>query len=169
MEYRTLGRTGISVSEIGYGAWGIGGLGWLGAKDDESLEALNKSIDLGLNFIDTALGYGDGHSERLVGQVVRARSEQIYVATKIPPKNMQWPARSGVHADEAFPAQYVIERTEESLSNLGLDYIDVQQFHVWSSEWLDQGDWLEGIRTLKEQGKIRHFGVSINDHQPDSA
>src|SRR5690554_1045443 len=99
MNYRTLGKTGLKISEVGYGAWGIGKTAWIGASDDESVLALNRSIDLGLNFIDTALGYGNGHSEKIVGQVVRAHSEPIYVATKIPPKNGQWPARAGVRAE----------------------------------------------------------------------
>ncbi|WP_223066927.1 aldo/keto reductase [Paenibacillus caui] len=169
MNYRTLGRTGLKVSEIGYGAWGIGKTAWIGADDDESLKALNRSIDLGLNFIDTALVYGDGHSEKLVGQVVRERTKDIVVASKIPPKNRQWPARAGVLADEAFTAEYVISSTEQSLRNLGLETIDVQQFHVWSDEWIGQGDWLDGVQKLKEQGKIRFFGVSINDYQPSNA
>jgi aryl-alcohol dehydrogenase-like predicted oxidoreductase len=169
LNYRTLGKTGLSVSEIGYGAWGIGKSMWIGASDDESIKALNRSIELGLNFIDTAYVYGDGHSEKLVGQVVREHSDKIYVATKIPPKNFQWPAQTGVPAEEAFPADHVIKCTEQSLSNLGLDTIDVQQFHVWSDEWVGQGDWMEGIRKLKEQGKIRYFGVSINDNQPANA
>ncbi|NOU74009.1 aldo/keto reductase [Paenibacillus sp. LMG 31458] len=169
MNYRTLGKTGLQISEIGYGAWGIGKTAWIGASDDESIDALNRSIELGLNFIDTALGYGDGHSERLVGQVVKAHDKPIYVATKIPPINRQWPARDGVPVEEAFTAEHVISSTEQSLRNLGLDSIDVQQFHVWSDEWVGQGDWLEGIRKLKEQGKIRHFGISINDHQPNNA
>lgn len=169
MHHRTLGKTGLSVTEIGYGAWGIGNTGWRGADDQESLRALNRSIDLGLNFIDTALGYGDGHSERLVGEVVRARVETIYVASKIPPKNSQWPARAGVPARETFPKAHVIECTEKSLKNLGLETIDVQQFHVWSDEWVGGGDWLEGVQKLKQDGKIRFFGVSINDHQPNNA
>jgi aryl-alcohol dehydrogenase-like predicted oxidoreductase len=169
MNYRTLGRTGLSVSEIGYGAWGIGNSGWQGADDGESLRALNRAVDLGLNFIDTALAYGDGHSERLVGQVVRERKERVFVATKVPPKNGQWPARPGVRAEETFPADHVIACTERSLRNLGLDAVDVQQFHVWSDEWVNQGDWLEAVRKLKEQGKIRFFGISINDHQPANA
>ncbi|HTG68585.1 MAG TPA: aldo/keto reductase [Candidatus Udaeobacter sp.] len=169
MNYRTLGKTGMKVSEIGYGAWGIGNTGWIGAKDEESLKALHKAVDLGLNFIDTALGYGDGHSERLVGQVVKERSEKIYIATKIPPKNSQWPAQAGILAKETFPAEHVIKCTEESLRNLGVETIDVQQFHVWSDEWVNQGDWLEAVSKLKEQGKIRFFGVSINDYQPENA
>jgi len=169
MHYRQLGKTGLQVSEIGYGAWGIGKTAWIGASDDESLRALRRAIELGLNFIDTALGYGDGHSEQLVGKVVREQKEPIYVATKIPPKNKQWPARAGVPANETFPAEHVIACTERSLRNLGLDTIDVQQFHVWSDEWVGEGDWLEAVRKLKEEGKIRHFGISINDHQPNNA
>jgi aryl-alcohol dehydrogenase-like predicted oxidoreductase len=163
---RPLGRTGLEVSEVGYGAWGIGKTMWLGADDDESLRALNRAIDLGLNLIDTALGYGDGHSEELVGKVVRERSEEIVVATKIPPKNRIWPAPDGIDPEEAFPAEWVRRCTERSLGNLGLDTIDVQQFHVWSDEWVGRGTWLEAIEELKSEGKIRAFGISNNDHQP---
>jgi len=166
---RTLGRTGLEISALGYGAWGIGGSMWIGAADDESLRALRRAIELGVNFIDTAAGYGAGHSERLVGRVVREAADTVYVATKIPPKNMQWPSRAGVHASETFPADWVIEQTEASLERLGLERVDVQQFHVWSDEWLDQGDWLDAIEELKRAGKIRAFGVSINDHQPANA
>lgn len=169
MNYRLLGKTGLTVSEIGYGAWGIGKSMWIGASDEESMKALHRSVDLGLNFIDTALGYGDGHSEQLVGRLIKERPETIYLATKIPPKNRQWPAGTSVPAAAAFPAGHVIACTEESLRHLGLDTIDVQQFHVWSDEWVGQGDWLEAIRKLKDQGKIRFFGVSINDHQPQNA
>lgn len=166
MNYRTLGRTGLRVSELGYGAWGIGKTMWVGADDGESIRALHRAIDQGVNFIDTALVYGDGHSEKLVGQAVRDSNEHVYIASKIPPKNMVWPAPSGVPASEAFPAEWVIECTERSLTNLGTDTIDVQQFHVWSDEWLDQGDWVEAVQRLRQEGKIRYFGVSINDHQP---
>ena len=169
MNKRKLGKTNLQVSEIGYGAWGIGNSGWRGADDRESIRALNRAIELGVNFIDTALAYGDGHSERLVGQVVREQSQTIHIASKIPPANRQWPARSGVQASATFSAAHVIQSTETSLQNLGLDTIDVQQFHVWSDEWVNQGDWMEGVRKLKEQGKIRFFGVSINDHQPANA
>ena len=169
MNERRLGRTGLSVSEIGYGAWGIGGDMWLGAQDDESVQALHRAIDLGLNFIDTALAYGRGHSEKLVGQVVRERDERIVVASKIPPKNMTWPARDGTDPDEAFPADHIRKCTERTLSNLGMDVLDIQQFHVWSDEWVGRGSWLEGIEALKDEGKIRFFGISINDHQPSNA
>ena len=169
MNYRALGKTGLEVSEIGYGAWGIGKTQWLGAEDDESLKALNRAIDLGLNFIDTALAYGNGHSERLVGQVVGEREETVYVATKIPPKNRVWPAPEGLNPDEVFPGDYVRECTERSLENLGLESLDVQQFHVWQDEWIGEGSWLEAVEDLKREGRIRNFGVSINDHQPENA
>jgi aryl-alcohol dehydrogenase-like predicted oxidoreductase len=169
MRYRTLGKTGLEVSELGYGAWGIGKTMWIGADDDESLRALRRAIELGVNFLDTALGYGNGHSERLVGQAVRDAAETVYVATKAPPKNGQWPAQPGVRAEEAFPADWVVSCAEESLANLGLETIDVLQFHVWSDEWVGQGDWQDAIEQLKRDGTIRFFGVSINDHQPANA
>jgi aryl-alcohol dehydrogenase-like predicted oxidoreductase len=169
MNYRQLGRTGLEVSEVGYGAWGLGKTQWIGAEDDESVRALNRAIQLGLNFIDTALAYGNGHSESLVGQVVRERSETVYVATKVPPKNRIWPARDEDRVDDVFPGDYIRECTERSLSNLGLDVIDVQQLHVWNDRWAEEGDWLETAQALKDEGKIRFFGISINDHQPANA
>jgi aryl-alcohol dehydrogenase-like predicted oxidoreductase len=169
MRYRTLGRTGLKVSEIGYGAWGIGGTQWLGGDDRESLAALRRALELGLNFIDTALAYGDGHSERLVGQVVREAPQPVYVATKVPPKNRLWPARPGIGIREVFPYDYIIQCTEQSLRNLGLDHIDLQQLHVWNPEWIHEEDWRRAFEDLRRSGKVRFVGVSINDHQPDSA
>ena len=169
MQYRILGKTGIKVSEIGYGAWGIGGAMWQGSKDDESLRALHRAIDLGLNFIDTALVYGEGHSENLVGKLMKERKEQLYVASKIPPKNRKWPAVLGSALRDAFPYDHIIRCTETSLKNLGVDIIDVQQFHVWDDSWASETEWQDAIATLKEQGKIRFFGMSLNNHEPDNA
>ena len=159
----------MKVSEIGYGAWGIGGTQWLGGDDRESLAALRRALELGLNFIDTALVYGDGHGERLVGQVVREAPQPVYVATKVPPKNRRWPARPGIGIREVFPYSYILECTEQSLRNLGLDHIDVQQLHVWNPEWIHEDDWRRAFEDLQRSGKVRFVGVSINDHQPDSA
>jgi aryl-alcohol dehydrogenase-like predicted oxidoreductase len=169
LEYRKLGKTGLKISEIGFGAWGIGGTLWQGAKDDESIRALHRAVDLGLNFIDTALVYGNGHSENLVGKVMKERKEQLYVASKIPPKNGKWPARSGTMLREAFPYDHIIKSTETSLKNLHVDSIDVQQFHLWDDDWAPDAEWQDAIAKLKEQGKIRFFGISINYHQPDNA
>jgi len=169
MQYRKFGRTGLDVSEIGYGAWGIGGIQWVGGQDDESVAALKRSIELGLNFIDTALAYGEGHSERIVGQVLRELGASVAVATKIPPKNQLWPARPGIPIDETFPYEYAVACTEQSLRNLGCEQIDLQQFHVWHPDWVERDDWKRAIEDLKASGKVRYFGISINDHQPDSA
>ncbi len=167
MRYRTLGRTGLEVSEIGFGTWGVGADAWKGGTDADSLAAMRRAIELGVNFIDTAIVYGSGHSEKLVGQIKREHPE-VMIATKVNPANWEWPASDETPADEAFSAAHVIARTEESLRNLGADVIDVQQFHVWSDAWVDKGSWLEGIEQLKRDGKIRFFGVSVNDAQPDS-
>lgn len=169
MRYRTLGKTGLEVSELGFGTWGIGRDAWVGADDDESLRALRFAIEHGVNFLDTAYAYGDGHSEQLVGAALRESAEAVYVASKVPPKNMEWPARPGLRSEEVFPADWIVACTEGSLQNLGVETIDVQQLHVWSDEWVDQGDWLEAIERLRREGKIRFFGVSINDHQPENA
>ena len=169
MRYRKLGRTGFEVSEIGYGAWGIGGKQWKGGTDDESVRALRRAFELGLNFIDTALAYGEGHSEKLVGEVVRDAPHRVYVATKVPPKNQLWPARPGVGIDQVFPYDYIIGSTETSLRNLAMETLDLQQLHVWNPEWIGRDEWKRAFEDLKRSGKVRAVGVSINDHQPDSA
>jgi aryl-alcohol dehydrogenase-like predicted oxidoreductase len=169
MRFRKLGRTNWEVSEIGYGAWGIGGTQWRGGNDNDALAALRKALELGLNFIDTALAYGDGHSEALVGQVVRETGKKIYVASKIPPLNQLWPARRGIGIEQVFPYRYILDSTKRSLANLGLEQIDLQQLHVWNPEWIEQDDWRRAVEDLKQSGKIRAFGISINAHDPDSA
>jgi aryl-alcohol dehydrogenase-like predicted oxidoreductase len=169
MKYRSLGKTGIEVSEIGYGAWGIGGRQWLGAQDEESLRALRRAIELGLNFIDTALAYGEGHSEQLVGKVVRDAPGKVWIATKVPPNNLLWPARPGVDIDQVFPYDYILRCTEKSLKNLNVETIDLQQLHVWNPDWIQRDDWRRAFEDLKKSGKVRAVGISINDHQPDSA
>lgn len=169
MHHRTLGRTGWIVSEVGYGAWGIGGNQWRGHREEESLAALRRALELGLNFIDTALAYNEGHSERIIARVLKQTGARAYVATKIPPMNRLWPARPGVPLEQVFPSGYVRECTETSLRNLGAETIDLQQYHVWNPEWLDREEWRRDIEDLKASGKVRYFGISINDHQPDSA
>jgi len=168
MRYSTLGRTNFHVSDIGFGAWGIGGKQWLGGADDESLAALRRAIELGVNLVDTALAYGDGHSEILVGQVVRDAGMRIYVATKVPPKNRIWPAGPRVDIRDVFPYDYIMRSAEESLRNLGLDTIDLLQLHVWSAEWTGRDEWRRAFDDLKRAGKIRAAGISLTEHDPDS-
>jgi len=169
MRYRKLGRTNYEIGEIGYGAWGIGGSQWLGGSDEESLAALRRAIELGLNFIDTALAYGEGHSEQLVGKVVREAGRRVYVATKVPPKNQLWPARPGIGIEQVFPYDHILRSTERSLKNLGVETVDLQQLHVWNPEWIARDEWRRALGELKRSGKVRAVGISINDHQPDSA
>lgn len=171
MQFRTLGRTGLKASEIGFGTWGMGGGSeWRGGDDAESRKALRRAFELGINFYDTALAYGAGHSETLLGEFAReVGRDEILVASKIPPKNREWPARCGVKIYETFPRDYIRTSTEATLKNLRTDYIDVHQLHVWQDHWLEEPGWMEELCQLKKEGKIRFIGVSVNDHDPESA
>lgn len=168
MRTRAFGKTGVEVSEVGFGAWGIGGGLWKGSEDQESMAALRAAVERGVNFIDTALAYNEGHSERLVGSVRRESPTPIFVATKIPPKNRRWPAADGTPLQDAFPADHIRSCTESSLRHLGVDTIDLQQFHVWSDAWADDHEWQDAVQQLQQEGKVRHWGISINDHQPSN-
>lgn len=169
MQYRKLGTTEAEVSEIGYGAWGIGGKQWQGGNDNDATRALKRSFELGVNFVDTALAYGDGHSEQLVGRVVRDSFQKIYVATKIPPKNGIWPASPSTPITEVFPNDYIVQCTEQSLRNLRVEQIYLQQFHVWTDAWTRTEEWRRAVEDLRQSGKVRFFGISASEHDPDSA
>jgi aryl-alcohol dehydrogenase-like predicted oxidoreductase len=165
MRYRTFGRVGWNVSEIGYGMWGVGG--WSGSNDDESLQALGVALQRGCNFFDTAWAYGTGHSERLLGEARRRYPHApMYIATKIPPRNMRWPARAEYLLEDTYPADHVRKLTEKSLENLGVETIDLQQFHVWSDAWADDESWQRAVDDLKASGLIRAFGISVNRWEP---
>ena len=168
MKYRRFGRTGWQVSEIGYGMWGMAE--WAGSDDAESLAGLQQSVDLGCNFFDTAWAYGDGHSERLLGRLLAANpGKTLYAATKIPPKNRQWPTHRGSTLDEVFPSDYIREYAEKSLANLNRPHIDLLQFHVWEDAWADDDRWQRAMNDLKREGLIRAVGVSINRWEPWNA
>jgi aryl-alcohol dehydrogenase-like predicted oxidoreductase len=167
MKTRTLGRTGITISEVGFGAWAVGGSMWGGARDAESRAALERAHELGVNFIDTALVYGDGHSERLVGEFAR-KHKDVVIATKVPPRSMQWPARPGSKLEEFFPAAWITECCERSLRHLGTGRIDLLQLHVWCDDWTDRDEWYSAMVKLREQGKIRAIGISLNSHDAKS-
>ena len=167
MQTRPFGRLGWPVSEIGHGLWGMGG--WSGSNDEESLAALDRSIALGCTFFDTALAYGNGKSEKLLNQALaRHRDRTLRVATKVPPKNLQWPAKAEYRLEDVFPADHIRRSTEASLENLGLSSVDLQQFHVWTDAWADDDRWKRAIDDLKREGLIRGFGLSINRWQPES-
>ncbi len=165
MNYRRFGRTGWMVSEIGYGMWGMGE--WSGSDDKESLESLQLAIDLGCNFFDTAWAYGDGRSESLLGQTMRANpGKRLYTATKIPPKNRVWPSRREFTLDETFPPEYIEEYVHKSLENSGLPSFDLIQFHVWEDAWVKDGRWAKKLDELRKQGLIQAVGISINRWEP---
>lgn len=165
MHTRPFGRLGWPVSEVGYGLWGMGG--WSGSDDSQSIAALDRSIELGCTFFDTALAYGDGKSEQLLGTALKRHpGQQLVVATKIPPKNRLWPARPDYRLDDVFPADYIREATEISLTNLGVSSIDLQQFHVWTDEWAGDERWQRAVDDLKRQKLIKAFGISINRWEP---
>ncbi len=168
MQFRTFGRTGWLVSEVGYGMWGMAG--WTGSKDEASRQALQLAVDLGCNFFDTAWAYGNGHSERLLGELVRANPNRVlYTATKIPPKNRCWPSRRGTPLEEVFPPEYIREYTEKSLANLGLPSVNLMQFHVWEDAWAADERWQRATDDLKRQGLIQAVGISINRWEPSNA
>jgi aryl-alcohol dehydrogenase-like predicted oxidoreductase len=165
---RRFGRLGWHVSEIGYGMWGMGG--WTGSDDAESARSLDLAVALGCNFFDTAFVYGMGRSEKLLGDMLRRHSgTTLYVATKVPPKNMKWPGRASVSARDAYPYEHILEFTHKSLENLGplnSGAIDLQQLHVWSDAWAVDEGWQRAAEDLKRQKLIRGFGISVNRWEP---
>ena len=168
MRYRRFGRLGWEVSEVGYGMWGM--VGWTGGDDEQSRTALQVAVDLGCNFFDTALAYGDGASERLLGQLVRANpGKRLYTATKVPPKNLRWPARRGDALEDVFPPDHIRSSLETSLANLGLERVDLIQFHVWEDEWADDERWRDAVAALREDGLVGAVGISINRWEPWNA
>lgn len=171
---RRLGRTGYQVSEIGFGAWGLGGTMWRGVPDETGRAALHAALDAGVTFVDTALAYGEGHSERLIAAVLAERGgrDRVVVATKIPPRDLVWPGRASTPPARVFPARHVRASVEASLRNLDAEALHLEQLHVWHDAWLDSPDW-EGTRAemerLRREGKVLHWGISINDHAPETA
>ncbi len=165
MRERRFGRVGWEVGELGYGMWGMGG--WTGSDDDRSRASLQTAVDRGVNFFDTAWAYGDGHSERLLGELLRANQDRrLYAATKVPPKNRQWPSRRGEPLEDAFPPEYIREYAERSLANLGVETIDLLQFHVWEDDWAADERWQRAVDDLRHEGLVHALGISMNRWEP---
>ena len=168
MQYRRFGRTEMMVSEIGYGMWGLAD--WSGTDRREVERGLDLAVGLGCNFFDTAWAYGDGLSEHILGDLVRRHpGKRLYAASKIPPKNRQWPSKAHFRLEDVFPAGYIAEYVDKSLKNLGVETIDLMQFHVWEDAWADRDDWKEAVRKLTQQGKVQYWGISINRWEPNNA
>ena len=168
MRYRRFGRLGWQVGEIGYGMWGMAG--WTESDDEESRGSLQRAVDLGCNFFDTAWAYGAGHSEALLGRIVRANpGKKLYTATKIPPKNRRWPSTRDSKLDDVFPPDHIEEYVAKSLDNAGLERFDLVQFHVWEDAWVDDGRWIAKVEELRARGLFDGIGVSVNRWEPWNA
>jgi aryl-alcohol dehydrogenase-like predicted oxidoreductase len=165
MRYRALGRTGFSVSDVACGLWGMSG--WSGSEDAESLRALQLAVDLGCNFFDTAWAYGEGKSDGFLGRILAANPDKrLYAASKIPPKNRKWPARPTYSYSDVFPSDHVFEHADKIRRALGVDTIDVLQFHVWNDGWADLPEFRNTVEKLKRDSMVRAFGLSLNRWEP---
>jgi aryl-alcohol dehydrogenase-like predicted oxidoreductase len=167
MKYRKFGGSGIEVSDIAHGLWGMGG--WSGSNDTESMAALQLAVDLGCNFFDSAWAYGDGKSDSLLGQIIaKNSSKRLYSASKIPPKNLRWPASPKYKYQDVFPPEHVFKYADLIRKKIGIDSIDLLQFHVWDDTWTDEPDFRSTVEKLKRDGTIRFFGLSLNRWEPEN-
>jgi aryl-alcohol dehydrogenase-like predicted oxidoreductase len=172
MKYRSFGKHGFSCSEVGFGAWAIGG-SWGAQSDRDSLAALHAALEFGVNFIDTAAGYGEGRSERLIGQMLRERAAAdqttpVFVATKTPPVAGIWPPSPYCKADERYPEDYLRASVEERLANLGTPRIDLLQLHTWTRAWNRNPTPFRVLRELQKEGKIGLVGISTPENDQNS-
>ena len=167
MKYRKFGRTGFEVSEIGDGLWGMSG--WTGSDEKESLVSLQLAVDMGCNFFDTAWAYGEGKSDGLLGEIMqRNSSRRLYAASKIPPGNDMWPALPKYKYQDVFSPKHVFKYADKIRQQLGVESIDLLQFHVWDDSWTDEPDFRSTVEKLKKDGWIRFFGLSLNRWEPEN-
>lgn len=172
MKHRAFGKHHFDCSEIGFGGWAIGG-SWGAQADADSIAALHRALDLGVNFIDTAAGYGDGRSERLIGQVLRERAaagkkERVFVATKTPPSDGTWPPSPYDRAEERYSEAYLRENVAARAANLGVEKIDLLQLHTWTRAWNRNPLPFKILRALQAEGKIGLIGVSTPEQDQNS-
>lgn len=167
MKYRALGNTGFDISDIGYGLWGMSG--WHGSDDQQSQQSLQLACDLGCNFYDSAWAYGEGKSDRFLGGLLHSNpGNRLYSASKVPPKTQKWPARPGDRYEDVFPADHVLRHADMIRSALGVDTIDLLQFHVWNDDWTDLKEFRETVEKLKKDKVITAFGLSLNRWEPEN-
>ncbi len=169
MRERLFGRTGRRVTEIGVGMWGMGGGigGWSGADAQASAAVLQRAVDAGVTFFDSAQVYGYGATDGLLGDLRAANPDrELLLASKIPPKNKEWPARPGGRIRDAFPPDHIRASIEGMLRKLRTPSVDLVQFHVWQDDWADDAGWQRAVEALKREGLIRHVGISVNRREP---
>jgi aryl-alcohol dehydrogenase-like predicted oxidoreductase len=163
MKHRPFGNKGIDVSEIGFGAWAIGG-SWGHQKESDSMEALEVAVDQGINFIDTAAGYGDGRSERIIGEFLKGRNERVTISTKTPPVPGKWPPSPYCRIGERYPEKYLRENLEERMRNLQTEQIDILLLHTWTRAWNDSPEALYVLQKMKSEGLVKLVGISTPEH-----
>ena len=167
MIYRRFGKTNWDIGEIGYGMWGMGG--WTNSNDIQSSDSLDLAVENGVNFFDTAWGYGEGHSEKLLGKLLkRHKNKKLYSASKLPPKNFKWPAKSEYSFFDSYPSNHILDYTERTLKNLDVEKIDLLQFHTWDDSWSSIDEWKRSVEDLKKSGKITAIGISMNRWEPEN-
>jgi aryl-alcohol dehydrogenase-like predicted oxidoreductase len=171
MIYRKFGRTGLEISDIAHGLWGMGG--WSGSDDTESISAMQLAVDLGCNFFDSAWAYGEGKSDGLLGKILSQNKatpngKPLYAASKVPPKNQKWPASPKSKYSEVFPPEHVFKYADMIRKQMGIDTIDLLQFHVWSDTWAEEPDFCNTVDKLKQDGVINNFGLSLNRWEPEN-
>ena len=167
MIYRRFGKTNWNIGEIGYGMWGMGG--WTNSDDIQSSKSLDLAVEKGVNFFDTAWGYGEGHSEKLLGKLLkRHQNKKLYSASKLPPKNFKWPAKSEYSFFDSYPSNHILDYTEKTLKNLDVEKIDLLQFHTWDDSWSEIDEWKRSVEDLKKSGKITAIGISMNRWEPEN-
>ena len=164
---RKLGRNGPLIYPVGFGSWALGGQ-WGSQDDGESVKALHRALDLGVNLIDTAAGYGDGHSERIIARALKERSDKPFLATKTPPLPGSWPPSPWCQARDRYPESYLIANVEERLKNLGVERIDLLQLNTWTRAWNRDPYPLEVLAKLKKQGKIGMVGICTPEQDQNS-
>lgn len=178
MHYRTLGKTNLKVSEIGIGTWQLADDPncWVGADLEESLKSLYRYVELGGNFIDTAWIYGysdkDGRhrSHELIAKYFKESKsrDKVILASKVPPKDMNWPAKDNVSIQDVFPSDWIEKCVDDSLTSLQVDHLDLMQFHVWQDYFVNDDHWKNTISKITKDGKVRFWGISVNDYQPEN-
>ena len=169
MKFRQLGACGITVSEIGLGTWELAGDAW-GSKDNaEYLSAIYAALDAGITYFDTALEYGNGNSERILGEALRGKHSEVIISTKVPPRCGEWSLALHRGIDDFFPGDWIRQCCEQSLRNLQREYIDVLLLHTWSHSWAHCTAWYEAMIDLKRADKIRTIGISVGDHRASEA
>lgn len=168
MQYKKINNSEALVSQLGLGTWQFSGDSWGDISREECFSVIKSALDCGITYFDTALEYGNGRSEIILGEALRTNREVI-ISTKIPPKNGEWAPGPNKPINDYFPSDWIVNCCETSLRNLKREYIDILFLHTWSASWFQEVEWFETMENLRRQGKIRSIGISVSDLRADEA